>query len=308
MPTTTATTTNGLADMVRARGVLVSLEITTWSARRLDKRVTVDTAIREGASADAGRYNKHLLGGPVPSHSAVTAAATAARTAYYAQTLPWADSGSRLLPTANYFEFAQLIRAERERFRAAVDAFLAEYPRLQSDAEYRLGAMYSADDYPHVDDVAAKFRFRVTFSPVPSGSDIRLDLPPEVTTHIERSVTARVEAATQAAIRDGWERLAESVARVRDRLSEIAAADAAGGKAGRLHATIFESAADTARTLQRLNISDDPELTAIADRIISDLGQLDPRAVRQDAGAMSSVAQQADAILADMRATYGGAP
>lgn len=295
-----------VAAIARARGVLVSLEITTWSARRLDKRVTADTNTREGADRDAGRYNKHLLGGRVDSHSAVIAAAGAARVAHYRETLPWADEGARLLPTANYFEYAKIIREQRNAFAASVHAFLAEYPQLQQLAAARLGSMYRSEDYPTVQEVGQRFGFRVHFSPVPAASDIRLDLPAEVTAHMERSITSRVETAVQGAVRDGWDRLYSSVERIRDRLQEIAGADP-DGPSGRLHASLFSGAVETAETLRRLNVLSDPELDRMAGRIIAELSALDPKQVRKDPSAMQATAAAADSILAEMAGLYGGA-
>lgn len=290
--------------IVRARGVLVSLEITTWSGRRLDRRVTAETNDRAGADADAGRYNKNLLGGKVASFSACIAAAGAARTAHYRETLPWTDEGARLLPIANYFEYAATIRAQREAFKTAVAAFLAEYPTLQEEARARLGSMYDPRDYPSVSDIAGRFRFRINFAPVPSASDIRLDLPPEVTAHMERSITARVERATADAVRDGWQRLAESVERIATRLREISGGDP-DSPSGRLHASLFSGAVETAETLKRLNVLGDPALDATADRIIRELSALDPKTIRKDPAAMQATADAADAILASMVGFYG---
>ena len=299
-PQTAAPDPDDIAAIVRARGVLVSLEITTWSGRRLDKRVTADTNSREGAGTDAGRFNKNLLGGKVESFAACVAAAGAARAAYYRETLPWEDEGRRLLPTANYFEFSQTVRQQRDAFKAATAAFLAEYPTLCQDAAARLGSMYDPADYPPAEEIARRFTFRIGFTPVPAASDIRLDLPPEVTRHMERSITARVELSVQAAVRDGWDRLYASVERIRDRLREIAASG------GRLHGSLFSGAVETAETLRRLNVLQDPQLETMAARIIGELSQLDPSTVRKDPASMEATATAADDILSSMAQLYGG--
>lgn len=297
-----------VAAIVRAKGVLVSLEITTWSGRRLDKRVTNSTNAREGAGQDAGRYNKHLLGGKVDSFAATIAAAGASRVAHYRETLPWSDEGSRLLPISNYFEYAKTVREQRDTFRAANEVFFAEYqtPEFHAGCAARLGAMYDPNDYPSVEELRKFFTFRIGFTPVPAASDIRLDLPPEVTAHIERSITARVENAVQGAVRDGWDRLYSSVERIRDRLKEISALPD-DGPSGRLHASLFSSAVETAETLRRLNVLEDPALDAMAARITAELGQLDPKAIRKDPAAMSETAAKADAMLQAMAGIYGGA-
>jgi hypothetical protein len=246
-----------------------------------------------------------LLGGKVPSYSATIASAGAARSAYYAETLPWSDEGTRLLPITNYFGFAKIVRECAEHFRGTCESFYAEYPRLIEDARRRLGSMYDPRDYPDLSEIKRRFRFRVNFTPVPAASDIRLDLPPEVTAHMERSISARVERATRSAVEAGWERLAESVQRISTRLREIADAPA-DSPSGRLHASLFEGAVETAETLKRLNVLGDPNLDAAADRIIRELAALDPKALRKDASAMLATAQAADDILAQMANFYGG--
>lgn len=291
-----------LAELVRSQGILVSLEITTWSGRRLDKRATADTTQRAGAGADAGRFNKHLLGGRVASFDAALAAGQAARAVHYHETLPWSDSGPRLLPTANYEHYSKRIREARDRFRAAVQTFLDEYPELCQRAAERLGSLYDPADYPPASEIASRFRFRVVFDPVPAGSDIRLSLPPAVTERMAHGIDARVTMTVRNAVADGWQRLGEQVERVRDRLTEIA------DSGGRLHAAIFEGARDTAQTLRRLNVLQDPQLDAIAQQVEEQLGQLDPKQLRKEGDdALRAAAAEADAILSSMAGLYGGA-
>ncbi len=303
-PAQAPTDPSDIAAAVRSRGLLVSLEITTWSGRRLDKTVTADTNARAYADTDAGRYNKNLLGGKVPSFAACMAAASAARTMHYSESLPWTDAGARLLPIRNYFEYTQSIRHARDTFRAAVQTFLSEYPQLCLDAAARLGSMYDASDYPSAEDIAKRFTFKITFDPIPAAADIRVDLPPEVTRHMERSITARVERSVQGAVRDAWDRLYSSVERIRDRLQDIAGADPSGPQ-GRLHASLFSGAVDTAETLRRLNVLDDPQLEDMAVRVIAELSALDPSTLRKDAGAMQATASAADDMLAAMAGIYG---
>ncbi len=42
--------------------MFVNLSISCWMARRLDKEVTTEVKSQNGASSDAGNFNKHLLG------------------------------------------------------------------------------------------------------------------------------------------------------------------------------------------------------------------------------------------------------
>lgn len=294
---------NRIGELARARGILVSLEVTCWSGRRLDRRVTAETTARHGAESEAGRWNKNLLGGKVESYNAVLAAAQASRNAFYEHTFPWSDKGSRLLAITNYDHFTATVRANRETWKAAVSTFKAEYaePDFLERCAARLGDTFNPADYPTVAELDKYFTYRVSMSPLPAASDLRVDLPPEILQHIARSVETRVGNAVESAVREGWERLAASVQKIRDRLREIS-----GAEAGRLHAALFANARETAEIIRRLNILEDPQLDAMAGRIIAELGGIDASAIRKDPAAMESTASAADAILTDMSAIYGG--
>ncbi|CAM5998721.1 unnamed protein product [Sphagnum balticum] len=54
------------------RAMLASLRISSWSARKYDKRVTEETNRSHGADSDAGRYNKMLQPGDASSYKALT--------------------------------------------------------------------------------------------------------------------------------------------------------------------------------------------------------------------------------------------
>ena len=72
--------------------MLVSLRIAAWSGRQYDRKASTHVAVHHEASVSAGRYNKCLL--PKAAFAALTATMSAARSAHYAQTLPWDDQGS----------------------------------------------------------------------------------------------------------------------------------------------------------------------------------------------------------------------
>ena len=105
-----------------SRAMLASLRISSWSARKYDKKVTEDTNAAHGADKDAGRYNKMLLPGDASSYKALTSHLAAVRQLHYAETLPWDDSGRRLLPMANYQHYTDVMRNARH----TADALLAE--------------------------------------------------------------------------------------------------------------------------------------------------------------------------------------
>jgi len=293
---------------IHSRAMLVRLVVTGWNGRRFDRKVTDETNAQHAASKDAGRYNKALLGGKknAPSHADAIAAGGAARRTFYKQTLAWSDEGWRLLPTANYEKFVDAMRKSRGAFEESVEQFLADYPTYREQARALLNGMYREDDYPSVDALRSKFSYSIEFSPVPSAGDFRLDLPSDQLTEIERNTSARVEQATKDAMRDAWSRLQESVEKVRERLTGVDAEGKRKGKPKTFHDSLIDNAANLADALTRLNITNDPDLEAMRQRVADELADLEPKTLREDPKARAKAAKSATDILSAMKGLYGG--
>lgn len=285
---------------IHGRAMLVRLSVSVWTARKYDRKVTDEVNKQHAAGKDAGRFNKHLFGGKdsSKSHAAVVAAASAARTAHYANTLPWADEGWRLLPTANYFEYTETIRKTKAAFETAVAEFMAEYPDLRENARRLLNGMYKEEDYPTASKLASAFACSTEFAPVPAAGDFRLDLPADKLGEIEESTTARVQRATADAMRDAWGRLASVVEKLGERLSEPDAI---------FRDSLIGNVSEMTSILTRLNITDDPALEGMRARVEERLANLNPDSLRTNKKLRAAVAKEADDILKSMSGLYGPA-
>src|SRR5215475_7553907 len=81
-----------------SRAMLCSLSISQWSASKHDRQASEEIAAHHGAQPDVGRYNKLLI--PREKLAEVRKIAGEARREHYFMTLPWDDSGFRVLPAA----------------------------------------------------------------------------------------------------------------------------------------------------------------------------------------------------------------
>jgi hypothetical protein len=95
--------------MFNQSAVLVRLNISTWTGRKLDKRVSDEIDLSKNTKTRAGNYNKHLLAGSKELDQ-IQKVATAVRTWNYDQTLPWLST-SRLLPCSRSSSMMQLKRS-----------------------------------------------------------------------------------------------------------------------------------------------------------------------------------------------------
>ena len=139
------------------KALLVSLSISQWQARKLDKRVTSDVAIQHGVSTTTGRYNKVLL--PATDLlNKIHAKTSAIRKWFYTNTLavPWGE-GTQLLPSYNLMTFRSEYAQHKAEWESAVRVFVIEYPRLVGEAKKNLNGMFNTSHYPDQSEIASKF-------------------------------------------------------------------------------------------------------------------------------------------------------
>lgn len=283
--------TNAIAT---TKAMLVSLNISVWTARKFDRKVTQDTNEGAHAHAAAGRYNKHLLAG-AEAHKRIEKIAAKARVAHYAQTLPWSDEGWRLLPTANYMAYQDKMREFKQEFDAALAEFLREYPVICRDAAALLGDMYNPDDYPDVDQIRGKFRWGIEVSPVPTGNDLRVEIGEDQVDKLRASIEDRVQRATKAAVTDAWERLHGVVSKMHERLSDPDKI---------FRNSLIGNVQELVDLLTRLNVTGDENLEAFRKRVESELADLEPDELRKDTDYRADVAKQANDIMTAMADFY----
>jgi len=280
-------------DNLISRAMLASLRISSWSARKYDRKVTQETNAAHGADADAGRYNKMLLPGDASSYKALTSHIAATRVLHYDQTLAWSDDGWRLLPVANYQKYTDKLRAAKHAYDSLLADFLADYPALQQAAKVKLNDMYRDEDYPA--DVAGKYGFAIEYSPVPSGGDFRVQLSQAEIDIIATRTESRVSDAFKDAHRDAVKRLYDCVSRIHERLAQPNAI---------FRDSLISNATELTDVLSRLNIADDVNLETLRKQTAS-LATVQPDTLRSDAVTRIQTANAAQGILDTMLSVYG---
>lgn len=269
--------------------MLASLNISQWTARKYDKKVSAEVE-RAHAAKDAGRFNKMLVG--KEALEAISKIGTAARSYHYKVTLPWGDNGERLLPAMLFQEYADAINAYRDSFDARVREFVRDYPQLKVDAIKRLGSMYDPQDYPAVDDIANRFSINVEFTPVPTANDFRVNLNEEYVDSIRRDMERRMESRQKEAMQHCWSRVREVVSHIHERLAD---------KDKTFRDTLISNAQELLAILPALNITGDQELNRVAEEVRTLL--VAPDRLRQDETLRSQTADRAAEILAKFTLT-----
>lgn len=276
------------------RALLVQLSISTWTARKHDKRVTKDTIHANGASDTAGRFNKHLL----PQSDAldnVHRKAGQIRTFFYEQTLPWGIEGVQLLPSKNYIEFMTAMRAHKSEFQYLTSLFLLDYSYQVRQAQQFLGHMYNPADYPSEDQIYDKFAIDMAAYPVPA-DDFRCNIDDDELQVIQSDVKRRVMEAQSKAMLDVWQRLYDRLQKTYEKLAQPDAI---------FRDSLIENIHEICDILPRLNINDDANLEQMRKDVLNKVAAFSPDALRQDKTLRSDTASETKAIMDKMAAFMG---
>ena len=183
---------------ISSSAMLVELNISTWTGRKFDKQVSQEVDTAKQTTTRAGNYSKKLFADE-PTFDAIQKYAGNARTFHYHATMPWSDSGLRLLTTAMYFDYQKEITGMRDEFDRLVGEFVDNYDVLVNKARVKLGNLFNADDYPHVEDVKQKFRFSVKYAPVPEVGDFRVNVGREAQELLQTSYAELYQSNLESA-------------------------------------------------------------------------------------------------------------
>lgn len=279
--------------MTTLNAAIVELNVSTWTARKLDKTASKEVKVNKGAfSDDAARVNKNLLAG-MNNLKRVTDFVALTRNDFYRLTLPWSDSGQRLVPMMQFFELKQWINDQEATFNQLVAEFLRDYPTLISAQAFQLGALFDRNEFPDVEEIATKFRFKVGFLPLPSTGDFRIDAPNEVVADMQKEYEAMYNERIAQVNQDLWIRLHDTLRHMSDRLGYDST-----GKAKIFRDSMVENAVELCDMLKRLNVTNDPNLEKARSSLESALLGVDASEIRLE-GARDEIKHKVDVVIAD---------
>jgi hypothetical protein len=269
------------------RAILVDLNIGRWYARKKDTKVTAEVAAQHNTDKKAGNYRKNLLPFEAPSYEAILAVVNEARVFHRENTLPWSDTGLRVLPNANYETYTTGMRKRERDFNAAVEVFVPDFPALKDKARGKLNGMFRDADYPEAEVLRAAFSFEVVNYPLPETDDLRVKLTDNQVSAIKKQIDKTLRNATDAALRDGWNRLLEAVQHAREIFANPKA---------RVTRALFDNLNATCDLLTRLNPTDDANFSAMTAEVKDGIASLDRRMVRKSKDVRGEAEKRAAAI------------
>ena len=238
--------------------MLVEFNASVWTARKLDRGVT-DEVVRDKGAAEKGaaRVNKNLLAGR-KELEVIQQFVSEIRNFVYANTLPWSDSGLRLLPVIKFQSFNADMTQHEDKYWKLCEDFVTVYPSLITAQAMALGTMFKRDEYPSPDTIKGKFGFNVNYMPVPTSGDFRVDVGDAAQAELQKQLAELADKRVESAMADVRARISDHLKRMSDRLT----VDIVDGqpKPRRFHDTLVDSGLDLCDMVKSLNITQDADL------------------------------------------------
>lgn len=294
--TKTATGNEPQIGDIAGRSMLVSLEISQWGGSKMDQKITKKVAEDHGVTKRDMAVTKQLFGRNALDR--VQKVVNAARKAHWERTLPWFDSGERILGSVGYLKYAEQMREFKAEIDEATAEFYANYNGYVEEARVRLNGAFDSADYPSLDVVKTKFAFRINVRPLPQGTDFRVAMSTAELARIREDINNNSHRAVQQAMYEVARRIRTFTTNVMDKLRGYSTE---GDKTvGKFHDSLIENVRELVDLLPSMNITNDARISEIQTEL-AEIAKNDPDTLRGDKKLRDDVARQAEKILEKMK-------
>ena len=292
------------APSISSGAMLVELSISVWTARRGDKEAKRKLDALTGANDDVYNITKKLTGDDPLLDKIRKHAASTRTNIHYHYTLPWSDTGPRLLTTACYFDYTKRMTEAQEQHNKMAAEYIAGF----DDTVERVIAnsppgTFRRSEFPTQFQLRQKFGFRVNYSPVPEQGDWRVDVNNEARSELAAQYADFYQRKTVEAMQDVWQRANKALTHVSERL-----ADPEPGFTGvvtkegrkKFSETLLEDMMEMVDLMKRCNITNDEKMRRAERRLSDALLGITTDAVKYDPHLRNSTKQEIDKVIADL--------
>lgn len=276
---------------IASSAMLCELSISTWTGRKKDKRASEEVTTSNNASAGVANVSKKLLA-DCAELMAIQKLTANIRNMHYNMTMPWSDTGLRLLPTAQYFKYHEVMTAMQNEYDSLVDTFLRDYDNEIINAQLKLGDLFDPFEYPTVDSLRHKFGFRLSYIPLPDAGDFRIDVGNEATDQIRTEYQSYYSRQLENAMNDVWQRAYDALSRMSERL------DYHDNESKKIFRdSLVSNVTDMVELLHVCNVTGDSQMSALANQLDETLRGVTPDALREDAYLRAETKRTVDQVI-----------
>ena len=240
--------------------VLVSVDISVWSATKQDRGISDEVTTSKNADKHAGRYVKNLLANH-PKHKAVVNYRQTIYNWLQRRTYKWNQS-QNLLPSVDVPKFKQEYHEHQLAFHGLVDSLTNDYDSIVSDMAFKQGTMFNRNDYPTKEQVHAKFSLNLYVSEVPM-NDFRCGIAQDIADDLFTTYKKQAQGIIESIGQEQSERLLE----VMESISHCCGVDEKESLSGevttkrrKIYDTTIQKALEMCESFKRFNLKNDSGL------------------------------------------------
>ena len=289
---------------ISSSAMLVELSISVWTGRKKDKQAQAEVEQAHGTAKNVTNVTKKLMGDH-PLLTQIQKFAAGVRTnIHYHLTMPWADTGPRLLTTPCYFDYHKRMTGAQQEFEVMVAEFVDGYEFDLVQAQMReqaLGSLFNANDYPSAAELRRKFGFHINYMPVPEQGDFRLDIANEAVAELKAQYTSFYERKLVEAQNDIFRRLYDVMSRMSERLADPEAGfEGSVTKKGhkKFGDSLVENIIEMVDVMSRCNVTGDEVMSRMERQLKAALTGITPDALREDRNLRLTTKRQIDEAIA----------
>ena len=280
-------------DNLSERAVLVSLEISSWNGRKIDKNITADVINQPSAMPESGSFSKKLIS--KSAFSKITSINNEIRSYYKTNTLSWENGVRRLLPSTKITEFTAKMREFETRLEEAVEEFIQSYQYHIMEAQANLNGMFDQNDYPSEADVRAKFGMKFDFHNIDSPNDFRCKIDDNIKSQIQEKMKESLNEKYSTSINRLLKKIYNVVKTFNEKLSDMDSV---------FRNSLVDNIENLISIIPDLNFMNDPKIAAISEQIQNDICRFDPEILRKDKSARQEAVKASADILLTMGEIY----
>lgn len=285
-------------DKIQNNAMLVRVKCTKWCNSITDREITDQVTFDKAAADGYLRVTKRLAKQAVVKELNKIIGQVG-NTVLKLWTVPW-DDGVHLITVDNLDRFEAALQKKADRLAELKAELQDTWPAVIEADKARLGAAFDANDYPSASEVINRYSITYELRPLPSGDDIRVNLPQKrvnaIRQQVERDVAAKVEAGAKVVS----ERVADVLNTFVDGMERHGTKADGAKRASKFADSTVEAIERLAEALPGLNLTGDPALTAVSNDLFLKLRDLDPQVLREDAGERQQATDTAKEIVSKL--------
>jgi len=298
IPNSVSPRTNNVPDVsapsIGSSAMLSELSISQWTARKKDRKASKDVTDSNNAESGVANVNKKLLGNCAELDT-VHKMTGNIRNIHYGMTMPWSDTGLRLLPTVQYFNYHKTMTDLENQWRVLVDKFLSSYQWEISKAQAKLGDLFDVDEYPTTDALTGRFAFNLNYIPLPDAGDFRIDVGKDAVEEVKTSYGNYYTRQLENAMNDVWTRLHTALSKMSERLDYH---DDSNKKVFR--DSLVDNVTDMVGLLDVCNVTGDSQMTALKNKLEDTMYGISADVLRESTDTRVETKRAVDQIISEL--------